>query len=130
MQIAAGFGGIALEIAVQRARILCAAELIFGTGKMIEPDITITDTVQLFDRLTEDRELLLGTRQVARKAVLLFLHPGDMRITEERNAIGIDLDDALDGIRKTGRALMWQPIDEIDIDALKPERAALIETLF
>ena len=55
--------------------------------------------------------------------LLVRLEPRDVRIVEDGNAVGAVLDHAPDGLPERRRRLERQPIDEVEVDALKPELA-------
>src|SRR5437763_14099430 len=50
-----------------------------------------------------------------------------MRIAEHGDAIRLHRDDLVDGVAETLRRLMRQPVDQINIDALEADFAAVIE---
>src|SRR6185295_10368985 len=119
----------ALEVPVQRSLILRAAYLVIGPREVIQPDVAITRLGQLVNRGSEDAKFLQSLGQESREAPLLFLHPRHVSVTEHRDSIRIHLDNLVNRIGEALSRLMWQPVDQIDVDALESDFAAIVEQL-
>src|SRR5438309_5091522 len=46
-----------------------------------------------------------------------------MRVAEERDAVGGELQNLIDGVGKSVRRLVWEAIDQVDVDAVEAESA-------
>ena len=106
------------------------AYLVVGPREVIQPDVAISKGCESLNGIRKYAELLEAFGQVSREAPLLFLHPRHVRIAENRNAIRVHRDYLVYGIAKALGGLMRQPVDQIQVDALKAELAAAIEQRF
>src|SRR5437764_2252928 len=121
IEVGACFGGVALKIPVQRALLLRNGQFITGLGEMIHPDIKITRLDKLQQAGTENLELHHALGQVSDERALLFLQPGNMRVTKKRDAVRAEADDLIHRVCKTLGRLVRQAIDQIHVDALESQ---------
>ena len=119
VQVGAGFGGVALKIAMQRSLLLRNGQLVAGLGEMVHADVEVA----CFDKLHQARakyfEFLHAFGQMRGERALLFFEPGHMGVAEQRDAIGLQLEDLIDGVAEAFRRLVRQTINEIDVDAIE-----------
>src|SRR6185369_3836279 len=107
--------------------VLCPADFILRPRKMIKPDIPIPGIGQFLDGAGKDAELLKPFGEESRETSLLFLHPRHVSVAEHRDAVGVHNDDLIDGVGKALSRLMWQSVDQIDVDAFEAKLASVVE---
>src|SRR5580704_16407714 len=56
------------------------------------------------------------------ESALLFAQPGHVRVAEQRDTIRLQRQHFFDGLREARRALKWQAVNQIDIDAAESKR--------
>src|SRR4030095_10076336 len=93
---------------------------------MVEPDVAIAKVGEPLDRSCKDAKLCEALRQESSEAALRFLHPRDVSVAEHRDAIRVHRYYFVDGIAKALGGLMWQPVDQIDVDAFEAYLAAVV----
>src|SRR5437763_35543 len=98
VEVCAGFGGVALKIAVQGTILLRNGELVAGFCEMVHADVQIAGVEKLEKARAEDLELLHAFGQVRGEGALLFLEPGHVSVAEESDAIGREAYDLIDGV--------------------------------
>ena len=123
VEVSAGFGSVALEIAVEGAVLLGYGELVAGLREVVHADVEIAGLDELEQAGTEDIEFLHPLRKVGGEGALLLFQPGHVGVAKERNAIGSEADDLIHGVGERVGGLMGKAIDQIDIDAVKAEFA-------
>ena len=84
---------------------------------MIEAQVDVARRVEGGDGVAEDVELLGGAgHRVDVHRRLVALHPRDVRVVEERDALGPDVQHALDGVREARAGLVRQAVDQVHVD--------------
>ncbi len=57
------------------------------------------------------------------EGALLFFEPGDVRVAEEGDAIGSELENLVHGVGESFGGLVGKAVDEVDVDAFEAEFA-------
>ena len=123
VKVGAGFGGIALEIAVEGAIVLRDGELVAGPREVVHADVQVTSVDKFGQAGAEDFEFLHPFGKMRGEGALLFFEPGDVGVAEEGDAIGSEGDDLVDGVGKAIGGLVGEAVDEVDVDAVEAEVA-------
>ena len=113
-EIALAVGGVALEVAVESAVFLVLHEAVVGFGEVIKADEVVAGLCQARDAHVKDVEFFGGGGHVG--GVHLFLCAEELRqvsVVEECKAIGGEVDDGVNGVRKAGARLQGQAVDEV-----------------
>src|SRR5580700_8990487 len=100
VKVGAGFGSVALKIAVQGAIFLRYGELVAGPREVVHADVQVTSVDKFGEAGAEDFKFLHTFGEMRGEGALLFFEPGDVGVTEEGNAIGSERDDLVDGVRE------------------------------
>jgi len=109
-------GGVAHEIAVQAAARLRLGQIILGQREVIHADVDIAGLGELLDRQRQQRQLLLGARQIFGLELALRLeHLRQMRIAIDRQPIRAHRDHRVECLGETGVGLFGQAINQIDV---------------
>src|SRR5205823_14939757 len=87
VEVCAGFGGVALKIAVQGTILLRNGELVAGFCEMVHADVQIAGVKKLEKARAENLEFLHAFGEVGGEGALLFFQPRDVSVAEESNAI-------------------------------------------
>src|SRR5579859_6120853 len=124
VEVGAGFGGVALEIAVERAILLGDGEFIAGLGEVVHADVEIAGFEKFQEAGAEDFKFLHALGEMARERALLLFEPGDVGVAEESDAVGSEFEDLLDGVGEGFGGLVGEAVDEIDVDAIEAEDAS------
>src|SRR5437868_1515864 len=97
---------------------------------MVHPDIDVTGCDQLFDRHFQYRKPLIRRWQsLGRHYRLVLFEPRHMRVIKDGNPIWRDVDDLIDRFRKRINRLIWQAVDQIEIDTLESELSRPLDRL-
>ena len=72
VEVGAGFGGVALEIAVKRTILLRRGEFVAGLGEVVHADVEIACFQKFEEAGAEDFEFLHAFGEMAFEGVLLF----------------------------------------------------------
>ena len=125
VEIGAGFGRVALKIAVQRTLLLRDGEFVAGLGEMVHADVQVAGLDEFEQAGAENSELHQAFGKMRDERALLFLQPGNVRVTEQRNAVRAEADDLVDRVREALRCLVRQAVNQIHVDAVEaqPPRA-------
>src|SRR5690348_6169583 len=123
VEAGAGFCGVTLKIAVQRAVLLRDGEFVAGFGEVVHADIEVASLDELQQTGSKNLEFLHAFRQVRSKGPLLLLEPGDVGVAEEGDAVGRQRQDLIDGSREAIGGLVGQTVNEVDVDAVEAERS-------
>ena len=89
VEIGARFGGVALEIAVQRAILLGDGEFVARFGEVVHADVEIAGFEKFEKAGAEDFEFLHAFGEMAFERTLLLFEPRDVGVTEEGDAVGV-----------------------------------------
>ena len=122
-QVGAGLRRVTLEVAVQRALPPRPRELVVGPREVVHADVLEPGVGEALERGQEDRELRRLVGQVRLEHALVLLHPRDVRVGVDGEAVRPDLEDAVDRRREALGRLVRQAVDEVDVDAREPQRA-------
>jgi hypothetical protein len=119
-----GIGRVALEIPPQRAGGRRHRHRIAGQGEMVEPDGDIARPGQYARRGLGLVQALRGIRQVlGADGLLVRLHPGHMRVAEDRHAVGAAIGGEAGRGLDLRDTLRRQPVDQVHVDAGHAQRA-------
>jgi len=121
VEVRAGFGGVSLEIAVQRAICLRNSQFIAGTREMIHADVEIARAEKSFEPGAEDAKLFHSFRQVLRERTLLFFQPRHMSVAEHGDTIRRERQSLINRVLETLRCLVGQAVDQVHIQAFETE---------
>ena len=117
--------GIPLKIAVQFALTLRNRQLIIRLGKVVNADILIACVSQCVDGITEHGQFVGRAWQIGFiDLTLTFKSLWQMRIVKNRQTVWRDSDDALNRIAHAIHRLVRQPINQVNIDRMKPKAAS------
>src|SRR5437762_6645115 len=86
---------------------------------MIHPNVKVSGLDELKQARAEDFKLHHPLGQMPDERALLFLQPGNMRVTKKRDAVRAEADDLIHRVCKTLGRLVRQAIDQIHVDALE-----------
>ena len=111
VKVGAGFGGVALKIAMQRAVLLRGGEFVAGFGEMVHADIEVAGIEELGEAGAEDFEFLHAFGEMRGEGALLFFQPGNVGVAEERDAVGSQGDDLVDGVGEAVGGLVGETVD-------------------
>ena len=103
VEVGAGFGGVALKIAMQRAIALGDGEFVVGLGEMVHADVVIAGAEEFFEAGAEDAEFFHAFGEMRGEGALLFAQPGHVGVAEQGDAVGSEVEDLLDGVREACR---------------------------
>src|SRR4029077_3305299 len=117
----ARFCRIPLKIAVQCALLLRNCQLIFRLREVIHTDIQISGFEKLEQTGAKNLKLLHAFRQMPRKRALLFFEPRHVRIAEQGHAVRGQLQNLVNRMRESLRALIGQSVNQIHVDALEAQ---------
>src|SRR5207249_7220864 len=123
VQFRAGFGGVALEIAVQRAILLGNGELVTGFCEVVHTDIEIACVEKLEKAGAEDFKFFHALWKVRGKGALLLFEPRHVSVAEQSDAIRGDSDDLIYSVGKSVCGLVGKSVNQIDVDAIEAELA-------
>ena len=119
VEVGAGFGGVALEIAVEGAVLLRDGEFVAGFGEVVHADVEVAGFEEFEEAGAEDFEFLHAFGEMAFEGVLLFFEPGDVGVAEEGDAVGSEREDLVDGVGEGFGGLIGEAVDEVDVDAIE-----------
>src|ERR1700719_1110213 len=57
------------------------------------------------------------------EGALLLFEPRDMRVTEQRDAVRLQLENLIHGVAETFRRLIRQTVNEVHVDTIEPQLA-------
>ena len=120
-QVLTAARGVAHEVAVQPSGIGGERQRIFGACEVIDADPPVPAVGEATHGIAEECKPLAGARQrTLLDALLVRLHPGNVRVTKTGHAIGGHGQRRLDGAREAAGGLPWQPVDEVEVEAGEP----------
>src|SRR5579863_2408332 len=123
VQVGAGLGGIALEVAVQGALALGDGQLVAGLREMVHADVQVSGLEKFEQPGAKNFKLLHTLREVGGEGALLFFQPRDMGVAEQSNPIGCQLHNLVDRVSEALRGLIGQAVNQIDVDAVESQLA-------
>ena len=126
VEVGAGFGGVALKIAMQRAISLRDGEFVAGLGEMVHANVLVAGVEEFLEAGAEDVEFLHAFGEMCCEGALLLVQPGDVGVAEEGDAVGSEGEDLVDGVREGFGGLVGQAVDQVDVDAVEAEIAGRI----
>ena len=119
-----GVGGVALEVAVQRAGRKRPGELVFPPGVVVKPDRPPAvpgdhplGRLGLLPARERTRQRRLGQQR------LVLLHPWHVGVAEYRQPVGRELQRAGNRFGHAGGGLMGQAVHQVDVDRANPSPA-------
>lgn len=106
-------------------------ELVIGPRKVIETDVKVAGGGEPLVREREHGELVLRLRQLGAllEDALRGLHPGDVRVAEDRESLGGEREDVIQRAREGFRGLQGQAVNEVEIDRGDPRSAEPVHGL-
>lgn len=113
-----GAGAVPLEIAMERLLALSQRELISGAREVIEADIDITGGGEALLCELPETQPGFGIRQLFPliEYRLSGLQPRNVSVAEDREAIGLQVQNGFKGSGKRSCCLERQAVDQVDID--------------
>src|SRR6266704_639982 len=123
VEIGAGFGCVALKIAVQRAVLLGDGQFVAGLREVVHADVEIAGLEKFEEPGAENFKFFHAFGKMRSKRTLLLFEPGNVRIAEESDAIRSELKDLVHGMGKAIRRLVGQTVDQVDVNAVKAQFA-------
>ncbi len=111
VEIGAGFGGVALEITMERAILLGDGEFVAGFGEVVHADVDIAGFEEFQEAGAEDFEFLHAFGEVAFERALLLFEPGDVGVAEEGDAVGREFEDLVYGVSEGFGGLVGEAVD-------------------
>ena len=104
---------------MQRALLLRNRQLIARLREVVHTDIEVTRFDKLHQPRAKNRKLLHPFRQMCSERALLFLQPWHVGITEQRNPVGLQLQNLVHRVAEALWRLIRQAINQIHVDAVK-----------
>ncbi len=103
VEVRAGFGGVSLKIAVERAISLRDGEFVAGHREMVHADVNVSSIEKMFEAGAKDPKFFHALGQVHLKRALLFFEPGNVGVAEHGDAIGRERQSFIDRVRGSSR---------------------------
>src|SRR5271156_2504610 len=123
VKVCAGFRGVALKIAMQRAILLCDGQFIAGAREVVHANIEVARAEETLEAGAEDAEFFHSFGQVRFERALLLFQPGHVGVAEHGDAIGRERQSFINRVLETFRGLVGQAVDQIHVEAFETELA-------
>jgi len=123
IEVGAGFGGVALKIAVESAILLGTGEFVAGFGEVVHADVEVSGLDEFEQAGAENFELGHAFGEMTGEGALLLFEPGDVGVREEGDAVGSEFKDLIHGVSEGFRSLVGETVDKVNVDGLKAEFA-------
>ena len=98
-------------------------ELVAGLGEMVHADVEVAGFDELEQAGAENFEFFHAFGKMRGEGALLFFQPGDVRVAEESDAIGSEIEDLVDGVGEAVGRLVGKAVNQVDVDAVEAEFA-------
>ena len=113
---------------MQLALALGHGQRVVGQGKVVHANVAVALAEEALDRALQHLHARRRQRQIGRDDAPLRLEArGQVRVGVERDAVGAQGADLLDGAGKRSRGLQRQAEDQVGIDRDEAERARMLD---